>query len=117
MRIAIPSNGDGLTAQVARQFGRCDSFLFVDSETLEWEVVPNEAKHRRGGAGIAAAQQVIDGGADAVLAGVMGPNALDVLTEAQIPVYEDLGGTVIEAVEMLASGELERGSRNDDIES
>jgi hypothetical protein len=32
-------------------------------------------------------------------------------------VYEDVGGTVMEALEMLASGEFDRGSRDSHVES
>jgi predicted Fe-Mo cluster-binding NifX family protein len=108
MKVAIPSKGEGISADVERQFGRCSNFLFVDTETLECRTVPNEAKDQAGGAGVAAAQQVVDEGAEAVLAGVIGPNASDVLSEAHVSIYEDVSGPVVEALELLESGDLER---------
>ncbi len=107
MKVAIPSRGDGLSASVERQFGRCSSFLFVDTETMKWKVVPNKASDQPGGAGIAAAQQLIDEGAEVVLAGEVGLNAYDVLSNAKIRVYGEVTGTVEDALEMLESGDLE----------
>jgi len=108
MKVAIPSRGDDLSASVERQFGRCSSFLFVDTETMEWKAVPNQASDQPGGAGIAAAQQLIDEGAEVVLAGEVGLNAYDVLNNANIRVYGEVTGTVEDALEMLESGALER---------
>jgi predicted Fe-Mo cluster-binding NifX family protein len=107
MKVAIPSKGESLSAEVERQFGRCENFLIVDTETLELRAVSNEAKEQAGGAGIAAAQRVIDEGAEAVLAGKVGPNASDVLNEAGIPLYVDVSGTVKNALELLESECLE----------
>ncbi len=107
MKVAIPSTGEDLSASVDQRFGRCARFLFVDSETMEYRAVPNQAAAQPGGAGIAAAQQIIDEGAEVVLAGEIGPNAFDVMSHAGIRVYARITGTVRDAVEMLRSGALE----------
>ena len=107
MKVAIPSAGEDLSASVDQRFGRCSSFLIVDTETMEFRAVPNLAAAQAGGAGIAAAQQIIDEGAEVVLAGEVGPNAFDVMSQAGIRVYARITGTVRDAVEMLKSGALE----------
>jgi predicted Fe-Mo cluster-binding NifX family protein len=59
-----------------------------------------------GGAGIQAAQFVIEQGAQAVLTGNVGPNAYNVFRAASVPIYLLTGGTVREAVEAYKAGRL-----------
>jgi predicted Fe-Mo cluster-binding NifX family protein len=106
MRIVISSDGESLDAQASPVFGRCPTYVFVDSETMTFDVLPNPAMNQGGGAGIQAAQFVANQGAQAVLSGNLGPNAFDVLEAADIPGYLIQGGTVREAVEAFKAGQL-----------
>jgi predicted Fe-Mo cluster-binding NifX family protein len=81
--------------------------VFVDMETLGFEAVANPAMSQGGGAGIQAAQFVVNHGADAVLTGNLGPNAFDVLQAAGVPGYLVAGGTVRQAVDAYRAGELQ----------
>jgi predicted Fe-Mo cluster-binding NifX family protein len=110
MKVAIPATGEDLAASVEQRFGRCPTFLFVDTETMDWRAVRNEAADQSGGAGVAAAQQVVDEGAEVVLAGEVGLNASDILRNAEIRVYGRVTGKVKDALETLRSGALERTS-------
>ena len=85
MKIAVSSQGDSLDAAASPVFGRCPIYLFVEPETMEFEAVPNPAMNQAGGAGIQAAQFVVNQGVDAVLSGNLGPNAYDVLNAAGVP--------------------------------
>ena len=60
MKIAISSTGPDLDAEVDPRFGRCECFVIVDSETKEFEVLDNQAGMKSGGAGIQAAQMVVN---------------------------------------------------------
>jgi predicted Fe-Mo cluster-binding NifX family protein len=80
--------------------------VFVDTETLEFEAVPNPAMNQGGGAGIQAAQFVVNQGAQAVLTGNLGPNAFGVLQAAGVPGYLVREGTVRQAVEAHQAGQL-----------
>jgi predicted Fe-Mo cluster-binding NifX family protein len=60
-----------------------------------------------GGAGIQAAQFVVERGAQAVLTGNLGPNAFDVLQAAGVPGYLILEGTVRQAVEAFQAGRVQ----------
>jgi predicted Fe-Mo cluster-binding NifX family protein len=106
MKTVISTNGSDLDAPVSLIFGRCNSFLFLDTETMEASLVPNPAIGASGGAGIQAAQYVLQQGAQAVISGNLGPNAAEVFDAAGIPVYSVVGGTVREAVEALKAGTL-----------
>jgi predicted Fe-Mo cluster-binding NifX family protein len=56
MKICVSSTGNTLDAPVDPRFGRCRYFLIVDSETMQFEAVPNIASGAMGGAGIQAAK-------------------------------------------------------------
>jgi predicted Fe-Mo cluster-binding NifX family protein len=113
MRIVISAQDENLEAPASPVFGRCPIYLFVDTDTMQFEAVPNPAMNQGGGAGIQAAQFVVEQGAEAVLSGNLGPNAFQVLEAAGIPVYLISGGTVRQAVEAFKAGRAQRiGSAN-----
>ena len=103
MRIAVTATGPDLDAQVDPRFGRCPYFIFVDTDTMEFEAVPNPYVSAMGGAGIQAAQLVANKGATAVLSGAFGPNAAQTLSAVGVQMYPNVMGTVREAVERLAA--------------
>jgi predicted Fe-Mo cluster-binding NifX family protein len=107
MRIAVTSNGADLDAPASLVFGRCPTYVFVDTETMAFEAVENPAIAAPGGAGIQAAQLVIERGAQAVVTGNVGPNAFNVFQSAGVPIYPFSGGTVREAAEAFRVGELQ----------
>ena len=87
MRVIVSSTGDTLDAQVSPVFGRCPVFLLVDTKTMEARAIPNPAVGASGGAGVQAAQLVVREGAEAILSGNLGPNAMGVIATAGIPAY------------------------------
>ena len=107
MRIAVTATGPDLDAQVDPRFGRCPYFIFVDTDTMEFEAVPNPYVSAMGGAGIQAAQLVANKGATAVLSGAFGPNAAQTLSAVGVQMYPNVMGTVREAVERFKRGELQ----------
>lgn len=106
MRIVVSAQGDTLDAPASPVFGRCPTYLFVDSDTMQFEAVPNPAMSQGGGAGIQAAQFVVERGAQAVLTGNLGPNAFDVLEAAGVPGYLVPEGTVRQTVEAFKAGRV-----------
>ena len=107
MRIVVTANGSDLEAQVSPVFGRCSTFVFVDTETMASEAFANPALSAPGGAGIQAAQFVVEHGAQAVLSGNVGPNAYGVFQAANMPVYLIGEGTVLQVVEAYKAGKLQ----------
>jgi predicted Fe-Mo cluster-binding NifX family protein len=106
MKIVVSANDADLDGAASPVFGRCPTYVFVDTETMEFEAVDNPAASAAGGAGIRAAQFVVERGAQAVISGRVGPNALDVLQAANVPVYPFGGGTVRQAVKAFKAGQL-----------
>ena len=106
MRIAVSSTGPGLDAEIDPRFGRCQYFVMVDGETMEFDAVENPNVMASGGAGIQSAQLVADKGAEVVLTGNCGPNAFQTLEAAGIPVCVGVSGTVRQVVEQYKTGAL-----------
>jgi predicted Fe-Mo cluster-binding NifX family protein len=106
MKICVTATAGDLNAQVDPRFGRSQYFVIVDSDTMAFESLPNEAMNAAGGAGIQAAQAMVNKGVDAVISGNMGPNAFQVLSTAGVKIATGAYGTVKDAVEMYKSGKL-----------
>ena len=111
MKIAVSSTGPDLNALVDARFGRCQYFIVVDPQTLEFEAVPNPNLAATHGAGIQTAQMVAGKGVTVVLTGNCGPNAFQTLSAAGIQVIVGVSGTVKAAVEKYKKGELQPSSQ------
>jgi predicted Fe-Mo cluster-binding NifX family protein len=106
MKVAVTANGQDLDAPTSPVFGRCPTYILVDTETMQFEAVTNPALSAGSGAGIQAAQFIIEQGAQAVVTGNVGPNAYGVFAAAGVPVYLYNDGTVRQALEAYKAGEL-----------
>ncbi len=112
MKIVVTAQGDNISAFVDPRFGRCQYFLFIDTDSMRVEALPNAAQGAAGGAGVQAAQFVIEKGAQAVITGSVGPNADEVLKKAKIPVYRG-AGTIQSTVEKFKTGKLPLNTSRD----
>lgn len=107
-KIAITSEGPTLDDALDPRFGRAAGFIVVDPQTLEFDYVDNGAGQAMAqGAGIQAAESVVQAGAKALLTGYVGPKAFMALRAAGIRVAQNLENmTVRQAVERFNSGKL-----------
>lgn len=106
MKICITSQGNNLDAQVDPRFGRCQYFLIVATDTLEFESIKNPNVDAVGGAGIQSGQIIVNNGVKVVITGNIGPNAYKTLQAAGIDVIAGAEGVVKEIVERYKRGEL-----------
>lgn len=106
MKVAVTAQGRDLDAMVDPRFGRCQYFLFIDTQSGALDAETNPAREAAGGAGIQAAQRVVDKGVEAVVTGFVGPNASRVLQAAGVKVYGNAAGTVRGALEKMKEGKL-----------
>jgi predicted Fe-Mo cluster-binding NifX family protein len=106
MRIAITSVGKELDSNLDPRFGRCSYFLVIETDDLSFEVFENENAALGGGAGIQSAQFVASKGAQAVITGNCGPNALQTFTAAGVQVYVGQAGPIKDIVNKYKNGEL-----------
>jgi predicted Fe-Mo cluster-binding NifX family protein len=107
MKIAVSSSGEKLDAQVDPRFGRCQYFVIVDPDTMEFEAISNTSAMASGGAGIQAAQNVANQGANIVITGNVGPNAFQTLNAAGLKIITGATGTVEEVIKKYKNGELQ----------
>ncbi len=107
MKIAVSAQGQDKSSPVDPRFGRCGYFIIVDTVSGDIEVVDNGSiSSMSGGAGIQAAQQIADKGAEAVVTGHCGPKAFTALEAAGIGIYPFENGTVEEAVKAFTDNKL-----------
>jgi predicted Fe-Mo cluster-binding NifX family protein len=107
MKIAISASNPDFGASVDPRFGRCPYFLFIDTETMEFEAVENPNISSASGAGIQSAQLIANKGAKALLTGSCGPNAFQTLQAAGVEVIVGVMGSVKEAVEQYKAGKFQ----------
>lgn len=107
MKVAISATGKTLDAAVDPRFGRCSTFLLVETDDMTFEAIDNGNSSLGGGAGIQTAQLVAHKGVKAVLTGNCGPNAHQTLSAAGIDVIVGCSGTVSEVVARFKAGQLQ----------
>jgi predicted Fe-Mo cluster-binding NifX family protein len=106
LKIALSAVSGSLDSQIDPRFGRCQYFIIIDTETMEFDAVQNKSQYAPSGAGIQVAQTVANKGVKYVLTGRVGPNAFNVLSSAGINIISSVYGTVREAVERFKNGQL-----------
>ena len=111
MRIAVSASGSSLDAEVDPRFGRCQYFIIIDPDTMEFEAVNNSGAMAGGGAGISTAQTITGKGVDAILTGNCGPNAFQVLSAAGIKIATGVSGKVQDAVRDYKAGKYQANSQ------
>ncbi|MDD4833266.1 MAG: NifB/NifX family molybdenum-iron cluster-binding protein [Lutispora sp.] len=107
MKIAIPSEGKNLESLVNQTFGRTETFIVVDNSDMSYKAIDNTAASAQGGAGIKAAQAIVDSGAEAIITFRCGQNAADVLKTAGIKIYKATAGSINDVVKMYNAGKLD----------
>lgn len=104
MRIAVSSTGTELSSPVDERFGRCAYFVIFDDRSQKGTVIVNGSRNAPHGAGIQAAQLLVDRKVKMALSGHLGPKAQEVLDRAGIKAITGISGTVEEALESACQG-------------
>ena len=111
---AITSREKTLEGAVSLAFGRAPCFIIVDTDTGDFEVIDNEQiMNIPQGAGIQAAQHIINKGVDTLISGHIGPKAFRVLSEAGIRMFVGASGTVKNTLEDFKQNKLTEASKPD----
>ncbi len=106
MKIAVPVDTKDIASSVCVSFGRTPYFLIYDTESKEGTLVDNGAAASTGGAGIKAAQIIVDHKANTLLTPRLGTNAADVLKSAEIDVYKTTAGSAKDNIDAFMAGKL-----------
>ena len=105
MIVLVPVNED--QASVCPSFGRAPYFYIADSCGGDGNIVENPAANSEGGAGVRAAQAVIDLKVQAVVTPRLGENAANVLRAAGIGLFRPESGDALTNVGAMLAGTLE----------
>lgn len=112
MKVAVSAQGKTLDSAVDPRFGRSSYFIITDTQTGEFTCHDNTQNlNAVQGAGIQAARNVIELGAEAVITGNLGPKAFATLQAGRITMYTGAQGTIKEALEQVESGQLQAVSK------
>lgn len=106
MKIAMPVDQNVLDTTVCVSFGRTPFFLIYDTNTKEAQFLDNSAAASQGGAGIKAAQLVVDHNVEALLTPRCGENAAEVIKSANIQIYKTVETSVLETLKAFDAGQL-----------
>lgn len=84
MIIALPVNEKNLNEDICVSFARAPYFAFYDSDTKKTKFIVNEAADAPGGAGIKAAQTLLDNNIDVLLTIRLGENSAEILVASKL---------------------------------
>jgi len=110
MKIAISSTGKDINSNVDSVFGRCPFFIIAeveDKKIVKTEAIKNTSAEKLSGAGISAAQTVVEKGANVIITGNVGPRALSVLKQFNVEVYSG-SGSIKEALQNFINDKLKK---------
>lgn len=114
MRLAVTANGPDLSSRLDPRFGRARYLLVVDTPFRTFVAISNDAGRAAAqGAGVQAAQAVIDHGAQAVITGHCGPKAFRALQAAGVRVYLGPEESVSEVLDRFDRGQLSQTAAAD----
>jgi len=106
MKVAVPVNEESIENSVCESFGRAPYFLIFNLENSEYNFIINDANHSQSGAGIKAAQQVINSKSQALLTSRCGGKAADILEASNVGIYKTRNLSVKENIEAFIGEKL-----------
>ena len=107
MKILFSSTGKNWEDNVDERFGRAKGFVLFDEDTNQIKWLSNDENVNAGhGAGIQAAQLVLNTGADILITGRIGPKAQEVLRKTNIKIYKAVNISIKQAYKYLKEGLL-----------
>ncbi len=106
MIIALPVDENKLESTICISFGRTPYFLIYDTETDTHTFIENLAAESQGGAGIKAAQTIVDQKIGALITPRCGENAAEVCIEAGVKLYRSEGKSIVENIDAFKNSKL-----------
>lgn len=114
MKIAISCTEKSVHASVDPRFGRAACFYIYDSDTGEYDFIDNQQSlNSPSGAGVQAAQIVVNAGVDVLLTGHCGPKAFRAVRAARIKIFTNVSGPIAEVISACQNGQLEEATEAD----
>ncbi|SHE81545.1 NifB/NifX family molybdenum-iron cluster-binding protein [Alkalibacter saccharofermentans] len=106
MKLAMPVNEKNIKSGICCSFGRAPWFMIYDTEIKKESFIDNSAASSAGGAGIKAAQLLVDQNIDGLITPRCGQNAAEVVQGADIQIIESQGEDIEENIKLFEKGKL-----------
>ena len=106
MIVAIPVENKEAVGKVCPSFGRAPYYMIYNSGDMTLSFMDNEAAAAAGGAGIKAAQLLVDAKVEAVATPRCGKNAAEVLEGANIKIFKTSGDDLKGNMDSLSKDSL-----------
>ena len=106
MKIAMPVDDRSMETSISQHFGRAPYFLIYDTGSKESIFLDNSAAISQGGAGIKAAQIIVDNKVGALLTPRCGENAAEVIKKANIKMFKAINDSIKDNIDALNAGKL-----------
>lgn len=106
MKVALPVENKSLEIPICASLGRTPLYVLIDMDSGAHEFLENTATASQGGAGIKAAQALVDNGVAALITHRCGENAAQVLNAAGVKMYRAQDGSVNDNIIALKNGKL-----------
>ncbi len=114
MKIAVTAQNPSVDSPIDPRFGRAPWLMIFDSENSNWQSIDNSAGlNAAHGAGIQAAQKVVDQQVTAIITGAIGPKAFRSLQTAGIQIFHGAKGSVQQALQAFQAGNLAQANADD----
>lgn len=107
MIITLPTITSGEKSFISEKFGRCNFFYVYDTETGLGQVYTNAHKDDQGGAGIKAAEFVLNHKTDVLITPHVGEKTIAVLKTTDIKIFHSTSEIVKKNIESYLNNELE----------
>jgi len=95
-----------MQSTVCMSFGRTPYFLIYETETKEGTYLDNSAAASQGGAGIKAAQSLVDNDVKALITPRCGENAAEVIKTANIRIYKTINDSINDNIAAFVDDKL-----------
>lgn len=106
MKLALPVENKTIEGDICISFGRTPYFLIYDTETKNSIFLDNTAANSQGGAGIKAAQTLVDSKVEALVTPRCGENAAQVLQAADIKIFKSIYKSIKENIDAFIEEKL-----------
>lgn len=107
MKVAIPVNEKNIDSKICISFGRTPYYAIYDTLTKEIVYLDNTAAESSSGAGIKAAQILIDNHVEVIISPRYGENAALIINNAKIKSYKNICGSIMDNIKAYDTGLLE----------
>ena len=108
MKIAVSTKGEKLDANIDRRFEKCNYFLIVDTETMNFKSIFNNGTMKKDESSSTALDIVLDNNVEAVVTGDMSHGAYKTLSDAKIKIISGLTGNIRTTIDNIKLNEIKQ---------